>query len=153
MFVSEEAVPVCLEPDRPLAEQDVIYIRPKMSYGVKQRLISKAAQISMSQGSIGGNGKSTPNMEAAVDVGAYQLALLTFNVVRWGGPNFNGVLCIEANIERLDPDQPLVVKVLEEIEARNGSKPSPNPVSISGGSEASKDGGAEQLETSISMSD
>lgn len=145
-FVDKELVPVYLEESRPLNEQDVIYIRAKMSYGVKQRLTSKAAHISMGSA----DGKTA---RASADVGAYQLAILTFNVVRWTGPSFDGVPCIDANIEDLDPDDPLVEKVLEEIERRNTKAPSPNPQSTIDGSEPLRANGTEPSEVTISTSD
>lgn len=58
-----------------------------------------------------------------------QLMLLRYSVLDWEGPAFaNGtdeagnatfLPCTRANIDRLDPDEPLVAKVLSEIGLRN----------------------------------
>ena len=53
--------------------------------------------------------------EASLHYGAYQMALLKHNITGWAGPAFQGVPCTAAMIERLDPDEPLVQRTLEEI--------------------------------------
>lgn len=66
----------------------------------------------------------------------YELALLTFNVVAWEGPAFMRkvsneetgeeslklVACTPTTIGQLDPDEPLVRKVLEAIDLANAKK-------------------------------
>lgn len=98
---------------------DVVFIRTKMDYGTRQRVVGAAAKMQQTQG--GGRGKArrgkAPEME--FDVGQYSIALLRFNVLGWNGPSFAGVSCTPENIERLDPDEPLVQKVLDVIGERN----------------------------------
>jgi hypothetical protein len=108
MFVSKEPVPVTVD------GENIIYIRPRMSYGVKQRVISAAAHVAT-------------DLSAVVDVGAYNLALLTENVVRWEGPMFAGHPCTPAEMEQLDPGDPLLDAVLAEINTRNTEKETTDP--------------------------
>lgn len=127
-FISEDKVPVFLEDD----PEHIIYIRPKMNVGVYNRAMSKMATISASA--------STQDTSIGLDIGAYNLALLTSNILGWAGPDFDSVPCTPENIERLDPDDPLLDRVLAEINRRNqpskGDK-SPNSSSVNG-STASK---------------
>jgi hypothetical protein len=51
--------------------------------------------------------------------GAREMVLLKKNVLSWSGPDFDGVPCTPENIERLDPFEPFIVRVLEEIGSRN----------------------------------
>jgi hypothetical protein len=53
-------------------------------------------------------------------INAYQLALLRHNVLRWEGPDFENddgktIPCTRENIDRLQPDLPLVKATLERI--------------------------------------
>lgn len=126
MFVSKEPVPVSL-PDDPA---NCIYIRPKMDFGTKQRV--QQAMLSITLGQAG------HSSEVPLDMGAYNIALLVANVVRWEGPAFADVPCTPANIERLDSDEPLVEAVMAEINRRNrgreDSDPKPSGASASNGS-------------------
>ena len=104
-------------------DTNAIRILPKMSYGVRQRVIGAAAKLIPTKA---GNRKerraarkARGGQDVDFDVGAYQIALLVHNIVGWQGPAFAGVACTPANIERLDPDEPLVAKVIQEIGERN----------------------------------
>lgn len=123
MFVSKEPVPVTLD------GENIIYIRPRMSYGIRQRLLGMATHVT-------GQGK------ADFDLGVYNLALLTENVVRWEGPMFAGHPCTPAEMEQLDPDDLLLDAVLSEINTRNMAKgdsdPNASPPSGNDGSTRSK---------------
>lgn len=87
-------------------DMDVMYIRRKMDFGTRQKVISAAVAIA------GGSG-----ME--IDVGAFQLALAQYNILDWSGPSFAGVVCTPKAIARLDPDAPLLQAVLASIGERN----------------------------------
>lgn len=104
MFVSEERVRVSLD------DRDAIYIRPKMSFAQRERAEDAVRAIS---GTVGGAAS------VAVNIGAYRIALLHINVLDWEGPSFQGVKCTPENIDRLDPDEPLIERVMEEIANRN----------------------------------
>lgn len=102
MFVNGQPVEVTVG-------ENTILIRPKMDLGTKNRAMDALAQI----------GREKGETELAVHLGAYQVALMVENIVAWHGPAFAGVACNAANIARLDPDEPLVELVLNEIVARN----------------------------------
>lgn len=101
-------------------DMDVIWIRSRMSVAVQQAVQSEATSVSTSRV----NGKTgTPDVE--IDVGLYQIALLRQNILSWQGPAFAGVPCTAENVGDLDPQEPLVQRVLQEISDRN-SRRSPN---------------------------
>jgi hypothetical protein len=129
MFVSSEPVPVSV-PDDP---GNVIYIRPKMDFGTKQRVQAALLRVTAQDAA---EATTTP-----LDVAAGNIALLVYNIVRWEGPAFAGVPCTPANIERLDSDEPLVDAVLAELNRRNQSRedrdPKLPPASATAGSPSS----------------
>ena len=107
---------------------NIIYVRPKMSYGVLQQVMSAAAPVKVTPDAKDG-------LDAGLDYGAYNMALMKFNIVGWEGPAFQDeagriVPCTPANILRLDPDEPLVSHVFKEIERLNGKQASPDPNSV-----------------------
>ena len=95
---------------------DVIWIRNRMSVAVQQGVQSEATSMK------GSGGRA---MEVDIDVGMYQLALLRQNILAWQGPSFNGVVCTPETIGELDASEPLVQRVLQEINDRNARR-SPN---------------------------
>lgn len=120
-FVSDERVPVYLDED----PSNIIYIRPKMNIGIQNRVMSSVASFK--------GGDVAQGVE--FNIGAYNIALLTCNVVGWQGPDFDNVECTPANIERLDPDDPLLDRVLGEINTRNAKKkdaPDPKASGLNG---------------------
>jgi hypothetical protein len=102
MFVNGQPVEVTVG-------ENTISVRPKMDLGTKNRCMDALAAI----------GRENGETEMAVHLGAYQVALMVENIISWRGPAFVGVSCTPANIAKLDPDEPLVELVLEEIVARN----------------------------------
>lgn len=108
MFVNDERVAVTLD------GTNIIYIRPKMDLGTRNRVLGAMAQLDEQR-------------QIHADIGAYLIALAEANIVGWEGPAFDGVPCVAANIRRLDPDNPLVEAVLDEIARRNPlERPSKN---------------------------
>lgn len=111
MFVDpNERVPVSLD-------GNTIYIRAKMSMAVTARVNDEFSLVA-------GRGEGLAGM------GSYSLALLVNNIVAWEGPAFTGesgkpIPCTRANIELLDPDDPLVAAVREEIGNRNRRREAP----------------------------
>lgn len=107
-------------------DMDVVFIRTKMDYGTRQRVLGSAAKLVQGKA---GNRKQRRAAAAAkkrgeandvqFDIGAYQIALLVHNILAWQGPAFVGHLCSQASIETLNPEEPLVQKVLQEISDRN----------------------------------
>lgn len=119
-----------VERDPETGEVDTIYILKKMNYGQKQKLIGMGSKMSVNKEDMaaavatakasGGTGEGAePTMDAGFDLGAYQTELLVLNVVSWGGPSFKGVPVTRENILDLDPDNPLVDKVLVTIRQLN----------------------------------
>jgi len=106
-----------IDPKDITPEIDVIFIRPKMDFGTKQKVIGAATKII--QGQKAKRGKDAQTVD--IDVGAYNMALLTHNILGWQGPSFASVSCTPSNIAMLDQDEPLVGRVLQEINDRNVS--------------------------------
>lgn len=132
---------------------DRIYIVRKMSYGQKQKLLGIASKMQIDpaqaakiqkQGQAGmappagalegGTSEATEEAEAVqamngmtggFDVGAYNTEQLVLNIVSWQGPSFVGVPVTRENILDLDPDNPLLLKVVQEIGRRNKKRQSP----------------------------
>ena len=118
-FISSEPVPVHLEGDT----ENIIYIKPKLDYATLTKVRSAV---------VGAKGAGA-NMEIGFDLAAANLALLVNNIVRWSGPDFGAMPCNAENIGRIDPNYPLLEKVLEEINERNPQDTkSPNSSSASG---------------------
>ena len=104
------------------ADTDVIWIKPKMDFGTRQRVQGAATRVALAQQTKAQRKaakKAAKKAQMDFDVGAYQIALLTFNILSWAGPSFAGIPCLPQNIERLDLDEPLVAMVLKEIGERN----------------------------------
>jgi hypothetical protein len=97
-----------------------------------------------------------------IKVGANETALLIHNIVKWAGPDFDGVPCDAVHIRTLDPNEPHIEKVLAAINTRNLKKAAPNPKAptepgfatngLHDGSLASAPGISLQLATGISRS-
>lgn len=119
-FVSTERVPVTVEGD-----PNTIYIKPKMDYGTRQRVMSAGAHLRQ--------GEQGADPTADFDLGAYNIALLTHNIVGWAGPDFDTVECNAENIARLDPDDALLDEVLRQINDRNVSRAATSPNSRTNG--------------------
>jgi hypothetical protein len=100
-------------------ETDVIFIYPKMPFGVRQQVIGASLKVnSAAKTSRGKKGKRSDN-DVNVDLGAWNMALLEHNIIGWQGPSFNGIALTQANIRLLDDTQPLIQRVLQEINNRN----------------------------------
>lgn len=97
------------------APPNVIYIKSRMDIEtrgkVKNELVGLAA-----------DGKSPE-----IRLGEQDTALLIHNIVKWAGPDFDGVPCDAAHIRTLDPNEPHIEKVLAAINDRNLRKAAPNP--------------------------
>lgn len=119
-FVSKERVPVQVEGD-----PNTVYIKPKMDYGTRQRVMSAGAHLKQRDGGA--------DPTADFDLGAYNIALLTENVVGWEGPQLDSLPCTPENILTIDPDDPLLEAVLKEINDRNVSKAVTSPNSRTNG--------------------
>lgn len=115
MFVKRETVAVFL-PDDP---ENIVFIRTKMDVGTTSRVQDASAKLTIK------NGAMTNDM--AVLMGAYNMAMLTENIVAWQGPAFESMPCTPETIGYLDPDEPLIERVLTEIATRNAKRASSDP--------------------------
>lgn len=107
------------------SELDVMFIRPVMDFGTRQKVIGSAAKVTPKKADkrkSRAERKKEAATDMAIDVGAYQFALLFHNLIGWQGPSFVNVPLTQGNVERLNPTDPLVAKVLEEIGERNATE-------------------------------
>jgi hypothetical protein len=103
-------------------QTDVIYVRRKMDYGTRQRVVGAAAKVIEQEGQTKRgkrDKKAKRKTETEVNVGAYQMALLQENILEWRGPQFAGIALVRRNIEQLDPDDPIMKAVLKYISEAN----------------------------------
>lgn len=111
-FVSDDSVSVFLEND----PENKVFIRSRMNQGVRSRVQSAMLQIS-TQANVTSVAPTLAQIRS--DIGSYNLALLIHNITSWVGPDFDSVPCDREHIEKLDPQDPLLDRVLEEITNRN----------------------------------
>jgi hypothetical protein len=101
-FVDKKLVAVTEGPD-------TIWIKPKLSFGERTAVQDVGIRIQI------GDGDPRTSFASA----AYQQELLVQSITEWTGPGWDGVPCTRESILALDYEDPLVVKVLEEITRRN----------------------------------
>lgn len=109
---------------------DVVFIHPKMPYGVKQAVLGAAFKVDIKAGKPARGKRSqaqtaeTAN-DIAYDVGAYATALLVGNVIGWQGPNFSATGAHYSDdgkaalLRTIDESAPLWQAVINEISTRN----------------------------------
>jgi len=117
-FVTDPPVPVMeFDPSEVISDTppNVIYIKAKMDLATDARVKSELTKI----------GDDRKTME--LHLGENQLALLIHNIVRWEGPDLSSIPCTPDNIRTMNPTEPHLEKVLEEIAERNKRKAAPNP--------------------------
>lgn len=95
----------------------IITIRAKMTYAIQKHVQGYAVKM------------SADKKETEFDLGDSLMELLVCNVLAWRGGDFEGVPCTPANIRTLDPTDPFIDRVADEIGVRNKKKESPNPKS------------------------
>jgi len=114
-FVTDAPVPIPEWDDTSIISDrkpNVIAIKAKMDVATKGKVTSELFTM----------GKAG-DLEARL--GANETALLIHNIVSWSGPDFDGVPCDAAHIRTLDPTEPHIAKVLEEIAIRNKAPSGP----------------------------
>lgn len=107
---------------------NVIYIRARMDVATDAKVKSELFRL----------GKDSASVEA--HLGANQMALLVHNIVRWEGPDLDGVPCTPETIRTLDPTEPHLALVLEAIAERNKRPAGPSPKSATASTSASAGG-------------
>jgi len=119
MFIDpRQRVPVTVGPN-------TVFIRSKMDLGTRAAV----------QDEIRASGIKVEQEMEMRGIGSYRLALLRHNVLAWEGPDFldpNGhpIPCSRQNIALMDPNEPLVEAVAEEIGRRNQPAESPDPNAV-----------------------
>lgn len=119
-FVTDAPVAVLeFDPAKTISDvpPNAIYIKARMDVETKGKVTSEMVTLGADQKSL------------EFRAGANETALLVHNIVGWEGPDFAGVACTPENIRKLDPTEPHVARVLEEIALRNRAKAGPSPKS------------------------
>lgn len=103
------------------SDMNVVYIYPKMPYGVKNAVMGAATHVDVKTP----RGKRAVPANPSVDfnLGQWNTALLLHNVIGWGGPAFAQFPYSEDARQRLipiiDDTAPLWQRVIAEINNRN----------------------------------
>lgn len=146
MFIDTSRIAVFIDSD----PENIIFIKPKMDFGTKNRVQDAMMQISANDAS---------GAKLGMVIGAYTVALAVHNIVDWDGPKFRlpsgqKMACTPQNIQRLDPDEPLVERAMEEIARRNplGRTKKSSNASTSAGGPSSTANGATPAAASTSTS-
>lgn len=89
--------------------RNFIHLKAKMDIGTEARVSADFLKL------------------GATAIKAYELCLLRHNIVRWQGPDFqdekgNIIPAVPANIDKLDPDEPIVRLAIEKIGELNTRK-------------------------------
>jgi hypothetical protein len=96
---------------------NVIYIKARMDVATDAKVKNELLKL----------GSDNKTMES--HLGENAVALLVHNIVKWEGPDLSSVPCTPANIRTLDPNEPHIALVLEEITRRNARPDGPSPKS------------------------
>jgi hypothetical protein len=121
-FISKDPIPVTVD------GQNVITIRPRMGYTLRQQVEDQMVAIRLDL-------KTAGDAQGTLHMGAYNVALLKANVTGWSGPDFAGRPYTPDVWDEVDPfdadgaPDPLIAAVLAEIAARNSRQsgaPDPN---------------------------
>lgn len=104
-FVTDPPVPI---PEAVIGDTppNVIWIKARMDVETRGRVRHEIIASSSVRAAEGNPGNS-------------ETALLIHNIVRWEGPDLDGVPCDAAHIRALDPTEPHLVLVLNAIGERN----------------------------------
>lgn len=112
---------------------NTIWIKRRMDFGTKCRVEDTLTQMALQNGEAG---------SIRFTIGAQKLALAIHNIIGWDGPDFKRepkdtkvIDCTPENIERLDPEYPLLIKVQEKIAELNRVRedaPDPNGSTTTG---------------------
>lgn len=119
-FSSRDRVPVRIEGD-----PNTVWIKAALSHGMRTRIQAAGARV---HGVVGND-----DAEYDFDVQAANSAVFAEFIVDWEGPDFDGVPCTLENILDVDADDPLMQKVVEEINARSKSTGATSPNSRTNG--------------------
>jgi len=119
-FVTDAPAPVYeFDPAEVISDTppNVIWIKAKMDVATDARVKNELVKM------------AGDNKTMEMHLGENQLALLIHNIVKWEGPDLGDIPCTPEQIRKLDPTEPHIALVLEEIARRNVRKESPLPKS------------------------
>lgn len=116
-FVNDPPIPIYeFDPQEVVSDQppNVIWIKPRMNVETKGKVTSEMFTMSK---------------DAALEarLGSNDTALLLHNIVKWEGPDLGQIPCTPENIRNMDPTEPHIAKVLEELAVRNKKKKADDP--------------------------
>lgn len=114
---------------------NTIHIKAHMDFADNARIEAAFMQLKLKNRQAQ-NGTARPqetaetemDIDATVAISAQHVALLETCIKGWEGPDFDGVPCTRANIKLLNPNEPLVIKVLERIGEQNNPPTEAPPV-------------------------
>lgn len=109
-WLSDEPYGVTIEGD-----PNTVYIRPKMDYGTLARVQKRAEEAT----GAGASGKKIQDMNPQFYLNTWNIILLEVNIVSWEGPDFDGLPITREQIEKWDPDAPLLNAILAKISEFN----------------------------------
>lgn len=115
-FVNDPPVPVYeFNPSEVVSDTppNVIWIKARMDVATQAKVTSELFTMD----------KTSKDLEARL--GENQVALLVHNIVKWEGPDLSAIPCTPDVIRTLDPNEPHIAAVLEEIAQRNKKRESP----------------------------
>jgi len=123
-FVDDPPVPIYeFPPGETVLDENSKPVRPAVIW-IKARMdVETTAKVQDATLAMG------KNNQAEIRIGENGLALLIHNIVKWEGPGFDDMPCTPERIKRLNPNEPLIAAVIQEIAIRNRTTPSPNPPS------------------------
>lgn len=122
---------------------NVVFIYPRMPYGVKNAVMGAAARVDVGRTPRGRRGANRDTGAVDFNLGQWNLALLLHNIVGWGGPAFAQFpYSDEAKarfVPMIDDTAPLWQRVIKEINDRNTTAAEgDDPKSISSGAQSSE---------------
>lgn len=120
------------EPDERTYDQDGQLLQPNWMEIREKMDLDTRGKVTGSMIKVGADAAGQTQVD--FDLAANQKATLLYNILAWGGPDLEDddgrpLSINEQTVGQLDPDQPLVGKVMDEIARRNPVRKSPSPKS------------------------
>jgi hypothetical protein len=127
---------------------DIVWIYPVMPLGVEQKVNGRAFKIEQMRA----RGVKNATTKEALDVGAYDAAVLELNILHWQGPGFTDprtgrpIACTPQTIAALNSQEPIIRRVRQEITDRNRKAEAADVVATDEGDDVRDAGEGEMLE-------
>lgn len=132
---------IFIDPSEQIAvtlDDNTIFVRSQIDFATYAKIEEGLMKLEMTTARQSQNGKAKTDEDVTIGArytkSGQRLAVLEECVVDWEGPKFTDkhgrkVPCTRAQIRRLNPHDPLVQRVLEEIDSRN-QEPDAPPVAV-----------------------